>query len=639
MSPDLTCQNPTTEIHTIEATEVVLSETPVARTGGRFPLTVRRAIASAVVATTAYGCFFEPVARETIELLSTSWCDTERIADGGSTVECYLRLPTDPTLEIATEPSTAAGRITTTLHHDSLGTRAVTPHWLTGKWRLPPEWIGPPLRLTIHQPEGEHSQLQSLRLIGNKVSRQPLLSWQSTPPSGQSTATAVTDNSPTGAPRDNKRRYNILVYVIDTLRVDRMSLYGYQRPTTPLIADWASEAFVFEKAYSTGSKTLEAVPALLASRTIHAGHLQPQQEQRKSKADEPVLAEVLRSAGYRTAAFQANFLLALSLGYARGFDTYDLIPGVDNPHGATAPVDADEVHARALRWLDETDEPFFMYIQTMDPHTPYAAPKGFSGRFATSDSKDRTPLSAKKALDESGKEYTRDEAEALQTVLDNLWRLDPDRHDECIAYADYAFRHFLGELDKRGTLDDTIIVVTADHGESLGDGPVHEMRLLHGLTLYEEIVRVPLIIKLPRQTHGKRIAELASILDIAPTVLDAAGLRVPLSFEGRSLFAIPSHRSIGGFRRNGTEIVDTFVRNGKWKLMRNRETDQLFDLLRDPLETTDLSKINGVALGFMRNRLANLTERTTASQARAAALTDSEREKINKAMRALGYAE
>ncbi|MEN8184047.1 MAG: sulfatase, partial [Myxococcota bacterium] len=249
------------------------------------------------------------------------------------------------------------------------------------------------------------------------------------------------------APRE---RPNVLLITLDTTRRDRLGLYGYERPTSPHLDELASHATVFENAYSTSSWTLPAHASLFTGRypTSHGMRHDPEGSliladaidapegirARSLDAEARTLAEILGDAGYQTGAVVAGPWLIGSFGLARGFEHYD-------DKGVAAGRRAADVTTSALRWLDDVPEPFLLFLNYFDPHLPYAPPPAYRRSFLPSD------VSVN----------LRSSAQA------------PSLYDAEILYMDEQLGKLFRSLRERGLYDRTLIVVTADHGELLGD--------------------------------------------------------------------------------------------------------------------------------------------------------------------------
>jgi arylsulfatase A-like enzyme len=402
------------------------------------------------------------------------------------------------------------------------------------------------------------------------------------------------------------RRPNILLYVVDALRPDRLSLYGYGRPTSPRLEALAQRATVFDNAYSNGADTMSAIPALFTSLPPGEGLMELRHPRFPRR---PTLAETLDKHHYTTAAFQANFTLRPSLGFDRGFFRYALL--ADETGSKLRKISAAALHAQVIPYATAPRKrPFFLYVQSLDVHNPYAPPPPFLGR------------------------WSKDTGVAAS--------LQPDRYDEAIAYADHELGVLLDALAKRGLIDSTLIVVTADHGEALGEGG----RTLHGRSLHEEQVRIPLLVAPPGQARATRVDALVSLMDLAPTLVDAAGFPVPPSFQGRSLLErnpwFEPRLALGEF--SGPNRRAWYLREDEWKLVVVQGEHHLFHLPTDPGEERDLAAERPITTAYLARllweRVADYRDmRLDAPAPLVDGLDGAERKALEDALRALGYIE
>ncbi len=290
-------------------------------------------------------------------------------------------------------------------------------------------------------------------------------------------------------------RPNLVLITIDTLRADYLSSYGSRRVKTPTLDGLAAEGVLFENAYcqvpltppSHASILTGTYPATHGLRDFTSGPLGP---------DLPTLATVLEAQGYRTAAFVSAFVLDRSWGLGRGFQLYfDEFDASAGGGGQQADVQrpANETLDRALPWLESAEAPFFLWLHLFDPHHDYEPPEPFR----------------------------------------SLYRDDPYAGE--VAWVDSQLARLVGVLRSRGVYEDTLVVATSDHGEGLGQHGERE----HGFFLYEEVIRIPLIFKLPSSlgAAGSRVGEVVQSIDILPTVLQVLGLQAPPSVEGRGLLS------------------------------------------------------------------------------------------------------
>lgn len=276
---------------------------------------------------------------------------------------------------------------------------------------------------------------------------------------------------------------NLLLISVDTLRADRLSCYGYRENPTPRFDRWASEGFLFEQAFSEYPLTLPAHATMLT------GQIPPRHGVRENAgyrlaSEQTTLAEALHARNYRTAAFIGSYVLAAEFGVSQGFEIFDeeFATSIANV-GASTELQrpAPEVTARFLGWLRHSgDKPFFAFVHFYDPHTP--RPEGYD------------------------REVTR--------VDESLGEID-------------AF------LRETGLLEKTDIVLTSDHGESLGDHGEEG----HGFFVYDSTLHVPLIVRPAGSTgkRGRRINHQVSLADLMPTILDRLRIPIPSTVQGRSL--------------------------------------------------------------------------------------------------------
>ena len=318
------------------------------------------------------------------------------------------------------------------------------------------------------------------------------------------------DGSDTG--RRSTKYPNVILITLDTTRSDRMDFLGSKRGLTPNLDVFARESVVFPRAYSQAPLTPTSHSTILTG-------TYPQYHQVlifpiPLASDMPYLPAILKDAGYSTAAFVGSIAVDFKWGtpgFERGFDTYDagFTWETYSPKTRYQTVErrGAEVVAHALAWLSEHQQgPFFMWVHLFDPHDPYDAPEPYKSRYA------KAP------------------------------------YDGEIAYVDSVMGKFFRQLKASGVYDDTVIALTADHGESLG---AHGEDT-HGIFVYDETIHVPLVIKLPHgDAAGKRIEERVELADIVPTVLGAAGIAVPEKVQGQSLL---------GFMQPGTAAGDAAAR-------------------------------------------------------------------------------
>ncbi|MCB9882000.1 MAG: sulfatase [Planctomycetes bacterium] len=317
------------------------------------------------------------------------------------------------------------------------------------------------------------------------------------------------------------RPRNVLLVLIDTLRPDALRCYSSSGVETPTIDRLVAEGTLFENARSSCSWTLPAHASLFTS-------LFPTQHGVHSVAERmgthlPTLAGVLRAEGWRTAAFTEGQYVSPTFGLAHGFDRFQQT-GIG--------IEGDP--ARVLRWVDQSDAPFFVFFHTLQVHTPYDPPEPYRTQLAGGY---RGNLPPKLGWQELAR--FRDSLHGEAPREDDLAYIRNLYHAE-IAYTDLVLGELLDGLRARGILDETLVIVTSDHGEELFD----HGNFGHGGTLYEEQLRIPLIARLPGVFEPSgRITTPVRLVDIAPTVLDVLDRPVPLVWVGTTLLDQETERS------------------------------------------------------------------------------------------------
>jgi arylsulfatase A-like enzyme len=415
-------------------------------------------------------------------------------------------------------------------------------------------------------------------------------------------------------------RPSIVLVVIDTLRADGLTVYGNAQTTSPHLDALAGRGVRFTRAYSHAPWTTPSVASLLASRYPSA--LGIDDERSRVPEDTELLQEVLARHGYATAAVVSHSFCSERWGFAQGFDLFD----ESNVRGHDAVV-GEAVTDRALELLDRLeDRPFFLFLHYFDPHVAYIEHPGFTFRDGTGAPYDGPIRSGMKFKTVSGLRLDAADHAEMRRLYDSE-----------VAFTDHHIGRLLERLDR-----ETVIVVTADHGEEFDD----HGRLGHAKTLYDELIRVPLILACPQSgasvpgCDARRVVDRpVGLLDVAPTLLRIAGVPAPEGFEGRSLLDEPAGAPRPVFSETSRHSVLRSVVLGRHKLILDAGTGKgmLFDLIDDPGERTDLaSRETGKAQELMRLLEGwTVANRPGAGGTGEIALTPAERERLA----ALGYLE
>ncbi|MEP7208127.1 MAG: sulfatase [Casimicrobiaceae bacterium] len=420
------------------------------------------------------------------------------------------------------------------------------------------------------------------------------------------------------------RRPGVLLIVLDTVRASHLAAYGYGRATTPQLQRWLGDGARFEHALSTAPWTLPSHASMFTGRftnELDADWLAP------LGTAHPTLAETFRRNGYATAGFVANTrYCSRETGLARGFSHYEDYP-VTAAHVAMSSSlgsylawsrsvrrkllrkSADDVNASFLAWLDgrDTGVPFFAFLNYMDAHAPYQPPAPFDRQFSSPDAEE---LVANLREDDAG---IRLQPEVRQAAI--------DKYDESLAFLDDRLGALFAALAARRLWDDTIVVVTSDHGEEFGEHGVY----YHGNSLYRGALEVPLLLRFPpRVPTGASIATPVSLRDLPATLLDLAGL--PAALPGASLSSYwdgtsPRDNAAANPLLMELSYASTLPANtpvskgsmasvllGDLRLIRNGDgREELYDFRRDPMERVNLADQPAQPVGLARLREALAT--------------------------------
>jgi arylsulfatase A-like enzyme/Tfp pilus assembly protein PilF len=373
----------------------------------------------------------------------------------------------------------------------------------------------------------------------------------------------------------------VLLVTLDTLRADHVSCYGASPVATPNLDAIASRGARAEQAWSTVPLTTPAHASILTG-LYPPAHGIRNNTRFRLPADVPTLAAVLRSHGYRTAAFVGSFTTSRLFGLDRGFEVYDDDMG-HNPDGRPrVERRGDEVVARALAWLRERkQESFFLWVHLYDPHLPYAPPEGFARKYAD------------------------------------------DPYSGEVAFTDLNVGRLLAGLQEAGLSRRTVVAVLGDHGEGLGDHGEAD----HGLLLYESTLRVPFLIAAPGTIKkGTVIREPASLVDLVPTVMGLLQVPPPAGLHGVDLFAPHGSgaprplyaETLYGREEFGWSALYA-IRTGSLKLI-EAPARELYDVAADPSELQDLSASRPADASALAGRLGDLAGTIVSAPRLAAAV-------------------
>lgn len=379
---------------------------------------------------------------------------------------------------------------------------------------------------------------------------------------------------------------NVILIAVDALSARHMSIYGYDRATTPFIEQFFSEkSAVFTNASSNASWTVPSFSSFLTSQ--YPSEIFMETIYDKLSPGIPTLFDILRSQGFKIAVFSSGLK-------GRGI--------IDKPEGIQIYTTRDQLmYLTAGEWIrdynqsDGKNQPFFLFLHDYTVHSPYDPPEKYRDLFGASGYSGPATNQDIQIINSKKDGPTKEEKEQLIQLYDQEAR-----------YLDDRLKDFLGSLPK-DILDKTAVVLIADHGEAFGE----HKRIIHGSSLYEEQIHVPLLIKVPG-LESRPISKPVSLIDLVPTILDFSGIEKPKQFKGRSLvpfltgddlpdlvlrselvpnIEFPSEIKISDFKVRETKLDGkrlVAVRFGRWKLMEKPGSFELYDLESDPGEQNNL---------------------------------------------------
>ncbi len=389
-------------------------------------------------------------------------------------------------------------------------------------------------------------------------------------------------------------RPNVLILAVDTLRANHLGCYGYGRPTSPHIDALASEGVLAEAVFGPAIPTFPSFTTFYTGQhplthgiLAHGGSAQLAREA-------PHLTPIFLEAGYTTCA--VDNLMRERLWFGRGYEFY-IDPGMRRTLSLT--VTCEELNARAIEWLrHHRDEPFFLFIHYWDPHTPYLPPARYVPLF----------YDGGQPTDPNNHSLDGMWLHPNGMIARDSWLRTPQGlitdasyvaalYDAEIRYLDDGIGQILHALDELRLAENTLVLLMADHGESMTE---HGIYFDH-FGLYDCTIRVPFLARWPgRLPAGARLSQMFQIDDLAPTILEAAGLPVPEAMEGESFWPLLTGEATGGGRERVISVEATWqakwsLRTTRYKFILDREAaaddaprHELYDLAADPDETVNL---------------------------------------------------
>ena len=407
---------------------------------------------------------------------------------------------------------------------------------------------------------------------------------------------------------------NVVLVSIDTLRPDHLGCYGYSEPTSPNVDRFCEDSVVYRQAIAQAPSTLHSHASILSSLLPH--HHQATWGGKTRLPDAALtLAEILQAAGYATAAFAGGGQMDRVFGLDQGFDLYDQ-PGQERFYGTVN---------RGIEWLDQTpDRPFFLFLHSYEVHHPYTPSAEYLAQIESDYGGDLPDQISIDLLREINRQELEIDAQDLAHIVRS--------YDAEIRSMDDGFGLLIAALKERDLYENTLIVFTSDHGEEFGE---HGVVGWHSHTLYDELLRVPLVVKFPGPAHsGVVIDRQTRSIDIAPTIVATIGLPVPQVFDGIDMTPGVGEGSTEGAiaisrmdRPPGRDISS--IRTDDWKLYRSA----LFNLADDPGEQWDAALTRRDKVQDLRETLAQVLATRVALEPEQVVPSDSTLDEL----RALGY--
>jgi len=452
--------------------------------------------------------------------------------------------------------------------------------------------------------------------------------------------------------QERKKRPNIVIIWVDALRADHLSCYGYGRKTSPFIDTLADQGALFENCISASSWTKTSGISFFTSQWVSIHGIETPVQ--RFGEESITFTEILQKNGYATAAFVQSPFFHPELGFKQGFDYYSYpIMEYDSLSEFRKII---HFPAKAIfPWVEaHVGEPFFIWVHLFYPHGTYTPPEPYNRRFVD----DHYAVSGRQVPVGEDQLYAYKVIPGYQN-LDGRTDIDyyVSQYDGEILFTDSKVKKIVDKLSDLGILDDTLIMISADHGENLGE---NEYYFVHTL-LYDPVIRVPLIIRYPPAIPGgSRIPYQVRSVDLAPTIFDILGIPLPDAMVGKSLMPFirqeektdrtalsRGHSLKGGFAvdtdTEGARVTSIRVRikHHMWKLIYHLDrveasADELYDLTQDPQESTNVIKKSRGTFRFLEKLLLSMIRKEKA----AASPKEEKFSPETKALlRSLGYAQ
>lgn len=459
--------------------------------------------------------------------------------------------------------------------------------------------------------------------------------------------------------KTNKQPTNVILISLDTLRADHLGCYGYSRSTSPTIDSFSKDSVLFSNCFSTAASTLVAHMSLVTSLNPKSHRVYNDKAGDTLSPEFLTVADVLRGHGYYCGALTGSGLVSAIFGFSKGFDEYH-----EDRYSQFKGDSAENLYANASRWLNRnSDKKFFLFLHTYQVHNPYKNDSSLGKMFITEDSKwqninlmgllrgreRKNPGSYPSELEDRAKRILESYLFRFRLLSEDERQNIVDLYDGEIRHTDeYLIKPLLSELKKLNIYENTMVVLLSDHGESFEDHSMWE----HGVQLYNELIRVPLIIKFPGSEHeGSTIENSVSIIDVLPSILEELGIAPLSQFEGKRVQNIISGTEdadricYAETRTAGRKISvvkghDKLIFNGAPKsvyhLIAIPSQLEYYDLLRDPFEKNNIEVQNRADLSGLIQKLIEYWENSRDIEGRPQKKIELP-EDLEEQLKALGY--
>lgn len=398
---------------------------------------------------------------------------------------------------------------------------------------------------------------------------------------------------------------NVVMIVVDTLRPDRLGAWGQARETSPHIDKLAAESIRFSRATSQAPWTTPSTASLLTS--LYPHELGIETEPNKVPDEAILLPELLRDRGYQTFGVVASSFLSQLFNFDQGFGSFE-----DRNVSGLMSITSPEVTTAAIKMLQRRDRsrPFFLFVHYFDPHFHYNSHSDFD--FADGEQDDH-PEKTEAAAPESGQLF--------------------DAYDSEVGFTDHYIGKLLDFLRDKGLFDDALIVFTADHGEEFLDHGGWK----HAHSLYEEVIHVPLLLKLPQSSAGRVEDRQVGLIDVFPTITEILGVDVEHRISGASLFSADEGRPVFSETSRNNNLQAVIYKGHKAIVdLNDDEKWQLYDLRTDPAEKHDLAGEREELLQELMEEVRRWRENTLTAVETESVVLDAEQ---IEELKALGYLE